>query len=332
MFRTFAVVVLLSVVAAGAPSFLLSFERHNFIPAVDFHSQAVLSHPRYAVLTLALLIAALATFLLVMYEETRYLVPSHALSFFRKAANGPDGRQYLQSRYASPPDYLGPLLARISERRASNGAAPLSPGNSDAQGGEPEAEDEETMAQQLARHEASYEADMRQYEIDRKRWERLDNPYAPIEYYIVQAVQKGDLPVLLTALKTFEGLIADSADDKEHQSHLVRYYSEVLRHSTDIGLQSSLSSPTRYIVDSARGVYASLVNAGRLRTAHAVAQYLRDTADRCMGKMPSVFIEIMAAYREIAHDLILTARLNGKASRRYFRMSADTSAGLVSAC
>jgi hypothetical protein len=303
VFRAFAITMVLAFTATGVPSFLLSFENHDFVPGANLHTEAILSSPAYAVATIALLIASLACFLLLVYEETRYLVPSHALAFFRESLAGAAGGEYLKSRYATPPLFLGPpLLSRmLGGDDTDTDAEPAA--------SRPPPEPRETPEEEWARLEAKYDSDLTRYEIDKRRWERLDNPFAPIEYYIVQAVQKGDLPVLLSTLKTFEELIADGAKDKDYQSRLVRYYSEVLRHSTDIALQGALSSPLRYLVDSSRNVHEVLIQAKRLSTAEPIRSYLKDTADRSMGVMPSVFTQIMNAYREIGSDMMRTEEL-----------------------
>ena len=168
-FRAFATTMLLAVAVAGVPSFLLSFEHHDFVPSIELHTTSILSNPLYAVATIVCLLASLVSFFLLVYEETRYLVPGHALAFFRKSLEGTASREYLKSRYAAPPMYLPPLA--VSQTAEAKDAATAAEASGPA-GSTP------TGKAEWAQRQAKYDSDMERYETDRRRWERLDNPFA----------------------------------------------------------------------------------------------------------------------------------------------------------
>ena len=83
--------------------------------------------------------------------------------------------------------------------------------------------------------EVQYQKDLKKYESDQAKLEKMENPLFPLEAYLTRSIRDGNVTVARKTLEAFEDCIGNSVADKKFKGTqaLIHYYKTVLENSDE---------------------------------------------------------------------------------------------------
>ncbi|GEM_PF-6906161 len=261
----------------GGASLMLAFPSHDFFPNENYCINYILENPIVALiilLTIPLSIILLGWFI---YKETRYLVPSEALHFHTDNYDQAAFSEYLKYRYGRPPE----------EHTVVSTSMIL--------GGEPSEDEKQIIQDGLT----NYKKRLVQHAEMRKTNRGAENPLAPIESFIMQAVQRSDTTLLIRSLMALEAIYLKDPSSTQFLS----YYCDVIRNSIELASSQGLHTALFHILDSVERVANDVVTNNKLNMLSSILDLMKDIGDVFREKDQETFKKLMGIYRNIGERL-----------------------------
>lgn len=288
----FAIVVCLLLTAI--PMILLTISSYNLLRSYDLGSYELLTSPAYLVIAVTALLFTLGLLVWLIYVETRYLVPDHALKFIQTNTDKEKIKEYFITKYAEPPSPMMKLVRFLNFKEDE----------------EEKSEEEEKAEEEKAERE--YKQAIENYEKNKKKADKLDNPLLPIESYLIQSIRRNDNQTLVKSLKTYEEVIIACLEDDtkdKYSTNLVQYYKATLENAIELAASLGLYSIVLEILDSTQRLTTKLVDLKKFGALNKLQELWREQADANINSQPQIFKMCMAVLRDTGERIMRNKKI-----------------------
>lgn len=297
IFKVTSFLLICLTAATLLPMFLLSMEEHDYIQGFNLHINEVFASQWYVLFVILLLITSFVLVILVIYQETQYLVPANALKFLKANSNSEAIKHYFEVKYANPPSPIinfAPMFEIIRATGSKNKAV------------------EEVVDDKKIQDE--YAAGLREYEKKKKLARKLENPLLPLESYITQSIRRNDLQTTIDALHVLEETIIQLSNSKDFNKldRLVEYYRVVIENGVELAGSLGLQSFIHELIESTSRLSNELIVSRQFSAINQVLEFWQAQADESIGVHPTNFKMIVANIRECGETIVRDKKIKWK--------------------
>lgn len=285
----FIATILLSVssILSVAGMAILSLKNHNFFPDIDLHINDILSNPIYVIVSVAVVLASGAFVVAFIYQVSRLLIPVNALKYLVKSSKKGVITNFFNKTGATQPMRPHRFTMLYDEESQM-----MTVGEGD--------EESDREAQR------KYEADLKQYELDKKKLSKMENPLFPIETYLTRAIQRSNLTIITNTLKSFEQVIEIHAKDNEFKqlTALIDYYRTVLENAHELAIANGLQSASLELIESSARISDILIANSRYEALLTLESHWRTLASEALNVRPAIFKRSVSILGEVARTVL----------------------------
>lgn len=279
---SFSLIGLASILSL-VPMVLLSMKGHNFIPWLDMGIDRMFTGHWYVILTVVLLVLATVSVVVFIYRASHYLIPVNAIAFLRSNQKSESITDFFQKKSTTKP--VHPI--RFSFLATDK---------------DDDSSDEEK--------EVQYQKDLKKYESDQAKLEKMENPLFPLEAYLTRSIRDGNVTVARKTLEAFEDCIGNSVADKKFKGTqaLIHYYKTVLENSDELARSVGLRSVSQELLESSSRVSEKLIDNRHYSQVNILFEHWQALASEMLDKDPTIFKQSVGIMGIAGRSLLKTKK------------------------
>lgn len=233
---------------ALAPMVLLSMNGHDFVPWFDLRVDQIFTGHWYVILTVIFILAATVSVVVFIYRASQYLIPVNAIAFIRNNQKIEAVTDFFQKKSAVKPMHPIRFSILVDDQ-----------------------EDDESDEDK----EKQYQRDLKKYENDKAKVEKMENPLFPLEAYLVRSIKGGNVSVARKTLEAFEDCIRNSLANKSFKGTqaLIYYYKTVLENTDELSRSIGLRSMSQEVLESSSRVADLLIESKNYSQINILLEY-----------------------------------------------------------